>query len=519
MAGGILSEHFQKEYFSVKLIKAKKIQFRYEKRCWVLSVVISEYGMNRFFIFLLVSGIVCLGGCVPPLIDLSDLTDNASEEEKQIEVYEGKVYLIGTLTGTLKEEFDAAMTFTDYTDGATDGAIVISADAFGSLTQAQLDGFAAAFAAHQPIILVQATADQITDFVQQILGDSYSFNLPYGFEYAEVYAIDMEEGDDIWQWSLYPPDVTDDEDTAEEQQDRLGDLVDWLQENSTRMTQASAENAKAAAAAAAGSNDLIQLASAFVNQSNFRKAGVDCQVTHFIYSCHSLATGYDWFYVQQQCVFNAGGAWQGKATDFWGPNAWWYSERVQWYIDKIDIDSTMNGYDYNSTDVGMIQSSPATANNVQSVTSGVDFSIGGDVGVDKSGPSATVSGGVTISSSRTINIQDCQVVNKSNDRSNNAHWVYQFNRCSAIGYFLYAGVTDPPSLAINTFQPVNQWIWHMSSKLRENNVPIHVSVNIDLCSSAGILYYYWIANIKHTTTSAGQWEYNLYIPYPPKTTD
>jgi hypothetical protein len=167
----------------------------------------------------------------------------------------------------------------------------------------------------------------------------------------------------------------------------------------------------------------------------------------------------------------------------------------------------------------MIQSSPETTNNQQSVTSGVDFTVGGDVGISKSGPSATVSSGITISNSKTVNIKDCNVTNKSNDRSNNAHWFYQFNRCSAIGYLLYAGVTDPPSLATSTFQPVNQWIWRVTPKLRENKIPVHVRVNVDLCSSAGILIYYWIANIKHTTTSAGVWEYNMYIPYPPNVTN
>jgi hypothetical protein len=207
-------------------------------------------------------------------------------------------------------------------------------------------------------------------------------------------------------------------------------------------------------------------------------------------------------------VFFGGGAYGEKKVQY-------NQEGKGWYLDSIELDSYMQGFDYNASAVGMIQSSPETANNVESVTSGVSFTIGGEVGIDKNGPSGKISGGVTISNSRTVNIQDCQAINKSNDRSNNAHWIYKFKRCDTISYFLYAGVTDPPALSINTFQPVNHWIWRVTPTLRQNNVPMHVKLNVNLCWTWGTIDFYWKTHPDHSTTDGGSWEYNVYMPYPP----
>jgi hypothetical protein len=149
------------------------------------------------------------------------------------------------------------------------------------------------------------------------------------------------------------------------------------------------------------------------------------------------------------------------------------------------------------------------------VTSGVSFNIGGEVSVSKEGPAATISGGVEISNSRTINVQDCEITNKSNNRGNNAHWVYDFRRCDTVSYFLYAGLTDPPALATGTFQPLNQWIWRMTSGMRTNNVPMHVKLDTTLCWTWGIIDFYWKTHPDHYPISGGTWEYDIHIPYPP----
>jgi hypothetical protein len=174
----------------------------------------------------------------------------------------------------------------------------------------------------------------------------------------------------------------------------------------------------------------------------------------------------------------------------------------------------MKGYDNNAVAVGMQQSSPETANNTDTVTSGVSFNIGGKVSVSPSGPGAEISGGVTISNSRTVTIKDCNAINKSNDRQNNAHWLYQFKRCNTVPYFLYAGLTDPPSLAINTFQPLNQWIWRMNPELRQNKIPMHVKLKVGLVGTLGVVDFYWLSHPVQNTLDGGTWEYNINIPYP-----
>jgi hypothetical protein len=465
--------------------------------------------MKKHLWEVLLVGLVTMGGCIDP----DSLIDDDDDSALQPETYTEKVYLIGTLSGEMEDELHDYITFVAYDGSSTDAPIVIAESSIGQLTNAQITGLNAAFDAHMPIVLVDVDADQIVA-LRALLGDAnFHFTLPTNEEYAEIYAVDKEEDESIWQWVSYPPideDAEGDDDTDSRQDTRAAYFLKWLTLNDIRMAsveaQESLENAKSVSGAS--DSELTSLAAAFVSQENFSRYGNNYQVTHYVYGCHSIDTGYDWFYIQQQCIFYSGGAMQPMKTSY-------NQEGKGYYMDKIEVDSWMEGYDNNTSTVGMMQSSPSTANNVSTVTSGVSWNIGGEIGVSKEGASGKISGGVTISNSTTINISDCTVINKSNDRGNNAHWTYNFKRCDSVSYFLYAGLTNPPDLATATFQPLNQWIWRMNSTMRNNNVPMHVKLDITLCWTWGTIDFYWKTHADHYPTSGGTWEYDVYIPYPP----
>jgi hypothetical protein len=57
----------------------------------------------------------------------------------------------------------------------------------------------------------------------------------------------------------------------------------------------------------------------------------------------------------------------------------------------------------------------------------------------------------------------------------------------------------------------------MQPALRNNNVPMHVKLDVTLCWTWGVIDFWWTTHADHQTTSGGSWEYNVYIPYPPNT--
>ena len=470
------------------------------------------------------TGLACMAlllsyGCAPPVntdnVDSAMKDDLLQDATITAEVNSGKAYLIGTLDGTLASALTASIRFTPYDGSATDGPIFLSQSTLNGLSDTQKSGMVAAFQARAPIVLVNAGADAVNNLLE-ILGQPFDFVLPAGAGYVELFAVDTEAGGDVYHWTMYPPtDTSEDPDGSGDQQTRANLLVDWLKANGQRTdvdeTARRAATADLQSAAAAGGQELTQLASAFVKQDNFTKWGNNYQISHYVYGCHSITTGDDWIYVQQRCLFYAGGAYKG--------NIQWYKGGAGacafWYLDNITLDTVLKGYDYDPASVGLQQASPETANNVTQLTSGVSWNIGGEVSVGKDGPAAKISGGVTISNTTTVNVQDCEIVNQSASRNNNAAWSFQFKRSGTVAYIGYADVTNPPRLATTTFQPFNQWIWRVSPSARAANPPMHIKFNVSLVGTTGMWDFMWVAHPAHTPLDGGSWEYDVPFAYPP----
>lgn len=458
-------------------------------------------------------GWVVTAGCYyEPTIGV-DLPGTDEANDVTAQTYVGKIYQVGTLTGALADELAAQLDLTDYDGTSSDGPILIAADALEDLTDDEIAAIKAAYEARHPVMLFGPTREQVLALFE-MLGVDRDFVMPENVETAEVLAIDLEEDGNMFQWAQYAPDIdanAGETDAEDEQISRANMLVKWIDDNEERMQAVDVVNAKEhARAAALDTHDLTQLAAAFIDQSNFSQYGNNYQISHYIWGCHSYDTGDDWFYVQQQGVMYGGGAYKGK-FDWYQGN---FGDMAYWYMDNIEMDSSMVGCDWATTKLGMMQATPETVNNVTTVTSGISWNIGGTVGVSKDGPAAEITGGVTIENSKSVSVSDCQVLNKCNDRGNNAHWLYQFNRCSSVAYFLYAGVTDPPNLSITTFQPLNQWVWRANNSLRAGSTKMHVKLTVGLVATGGVVDFYWAAHPSHQTMAGGSWEYDVSMPYP-----
>ncbi len=461
-----------------------------------------------------------LTGCgfqpLPEGLDAETLAALAQDTVNPPEVSTGKAYRIGTLGGPLAEELAASFTFTPYDNTSTDAPIFIADTALAGLTNAQKAGIIATLQARNPILLVHADATTINALIDLLQQLPFDFSMPNGFTYADVFAVDTEPSGDVYHWSMYEPeDSAADPDGPGDQQGRVNMLIDWLAANGHRDGVSAAARIAASSslqrAAAAAGQELTELASAFIKQDNFSNSGNNYQVSHYVYGCHSQDTGDDWIYVQQRGLFYAGGAYKGRFQRYPNGQA---GESVFWYLGNVDLDIGLTGFDGNTSNVGLQQASPETANNVAQVTTGVSWNVGGDISYSKEGPAISLSGGVTISNSTTFNVQDCEVVNKSASRGNNAAWSYQFKRCDTSAEIGYAHLTDPPRLATTTFQPVNQWIWRMSPTVRSAMPPMHVKLAVNLVSSTGIMTFVWTAHPEHNIQGK-TWEYDVPFSFPP----
>lgn len=439
-----------------------------------------------------------------------------------------EAYRIGILDGPLADELEEGMQLVPHTGTLSDKPIVIAAEALDTITADQTSALNTAYAGHRPIILVYAGLEDILA-LQRLLGnDSFEYDLPGGVPYAEIYAVDKEADGSMWQWSLFPPenmgteysetttvnsaDGTEESsqtpesvslgyDDDEKQDSRADVLIQWVAEDEQRMQAPAAQTARLQVTQAGGPKDeLTEIGEAWIDQWNFQQSGNNYQIAHFAWRVHSITNNQDWFYVQQKCIFSASTAFTTNVR-----------RQKAWYLSSVEMDASIAAFDNKPAVVGLIQSSPQTANNETQVTSGVSWSIGGEVAVDQNGPSAKLNGGVTISNSTTVNVRDCNVLDKSNDRGNNPHWIYQFKRSEVSGAF-DDYLSAPPNLAITTFQPMNQWIWRMSPEARSRNAPMLATCSVTLENTDetwGFFYY----KLKRSYQSVRQARM-IHIPYP-----
>jgi hypothetical protein len=454
-------------------------------------------------------------------------------------VHKETVMHIGDLGGPLADDINRIFINDVAYDGkSTDMPIMIASGSIVSLTAEQKQGISDAFLNGHPITLVQCRENEINALLG-ILGLEQDFTLPEGLpadkQYAEIFSIDMEEGGDMYVWSTFPPRegaMTSDDpdapsvvpyvDSEKDQLARAELFHNWFDEDAKRATpemKASREQATKAlvAGAKAANEELTKLAHAFVVTRNFSDRGNNYQLTYFIYSCHSFneadAIDYDWFYVRQEGLLNASNAYSGIIN--WRRDT--PTTGSEYYVNSYSMNSWLDGFP-SARDVSILKPSPENTNNEVSVTSGINWNVGGKVGIstDKKA-SFEVNGGVSVTNSSTFKVTDCQVTNNSGDKVNNANWRYEFKKAVQVAYFGYTGLKEAPLLSHSTFQPVNQWIWKCSPAVRNAKKKSFASLfHVDLIATVGgTSHGFWISEPIRHYSYPQEWKENIPLPFPP----
>ncbi len=182
-------------------------------------------------------------------------------------------------------------------------------------------------------------------------------------------------------------------------------------------------------------------------------------IIYEITSLYSFSQDIDYYAVHQEIIGSNSAMNMGN----WKDGEYYYGL----YLGNITCDHKLLDHNDTTPASTVIQTtSPATTENARSETVGMSFSIGGDVGLSTSGPSAGVSGGFSYSESYTVNIPDVSIANqcKSDDSHVNARWVYNTAAPAPTTNFwgYLNGFSNAPEVATNTIDVHNTWLWAVS---------------------------------------------------------
>lgn len=182
-------------------------------------------------------------------------------------------------------------------------------------------------------------------------------------------------------------------------------------------------------------------------------------IIYLITSLYSFSQDIDYYAVHQEII----GSNSAMNLGNWKDGEYYYG----FYLGNITCDHQI--FDGNNTTPSstVIQTtSPATTQNARQETVGMSFNIGGNVGLNPSGPNATISGGFTYSESYSVQIPDVSIANqcKSDDSHVNARWIYKTAAPEPKTNF-WGDITkfnNAPAVATNTIDVHNTWLWAVS---------------------------------------------------------
>ncbi len=412
-------------------------------------------------------------------------------------------------------EVQAAALGNSFTAAATAAAgpapVVVAQGMMAALDADQQAALRTAYSAAQSVVLLRPGPQDIAA-LQTLLGvEDIGYALPTGYTETAAYGLDREADGTRHVWAQYgqPPAANAAPGAADETIARS--VQAWLVLDGYRQFDPDGSLRAQVAVPDGTKEDLTDIAKSFVDQRNWIDAGCfkdtcnNYQLLHFVYAVHSLDTGEDWFYVQQRGSFNASNQYESN----------WGGANQDYYMHLIEIDTEVDGFAKNTDKLGLIQSSPQSDEKSRSVSSSVSFDLGGEVSLQTKDAGAKLSGGVSISNSTTVTVEDVTIANTSIDRGNNAKWDYTFAQCNMSCDFVIPQCANVPTLAKSTFTPMNQWIWRADPAVRAAGAQMKVNAVTQLNSGHVTLHFLWVCSIDHRSFAKNVFEYTIDLPYPP----
>jgi hypothetical protein len=207
--------------------------------------------------------------------------------------------------------------------------------------------------------------------------------------------------------------------------------------------------------------------------------------TYFVYAFYAAGDTtttppklpYDYYIVDQEAQVRSGNMYYGQWENnrFLGHTHNMAYYLADYYTDHYIVDSVANKYLLDSQ-VNIISPSPTTTTKSNTITTSISESFTGSLGFSGMGGTGGVSGGLSYSSSSTLNVPDMSVVfqggmdtpyvSASSSIKKNARWTYQpalptavdnTNMFAPVAYY----ISDPPAISTSTAVFHNTWIWQV----------------------------------------------------------
>jgi hypothetical protein len=450
--------------------------------------------------------------------------------------YQQKVYMIGEIIDPMTSSTDqqnevaqdsvSAMeqifvNIVPYDGVSTDAPIFIAADSVQSISQTMQEGIWTTYQFLNPIVVIHGGETEI-NAVLGMLGLEQDFKMPSGFPYAEIFAIDKEEGLNF-RWVMLPVGSSDgndpsniDRDQAPDPYERAGFFRDWLSQNGSRVTSQlladKQEAMDALSTAVTTSQEMTEWVKGYNSTFHLALGSNIYQFSYWIWAVHDFASRADWFYVVQDAQLNPSGLYKPYKVKTWYGAGY---DVKEWYIYSYVMDNWMVGL--KDPAVTLLRPSPPTTTTKTEITTGMDWDFTGNLGFEGTKPTGNVGVKLSIKNEKTIEVPECEVYNKSLDNGQNSKWLYQFKVVPHHIYYYYVGFDSPSTLQISLFQPINQWLWRFSEEVRDNPgaKSFTAKFTTDSVSSRGKdIAAYWLSSYVHEHVQH-DWTLSVSLPYPP----
>lgn len=440
------------------------------------------------------------------------------------------VYLDGNLHGELATEIAKQAELRQFHDTETDGTVIVSLVEGKELDASTEAGLKAAYEAGQVVAINHANENEVRDFLDAI-GLVCGYSTPEDVsdpedKNVEIFAV-VKSGEDVLTYTTHtdhhptgledilvssgdyeaddteiikdvsedmPEGSSNDISVEELNADRTTRFFDWIssKDSAIKTLAAGKKSAAVKISASSGGDDITKIASAHIERHDCSELGRLMQLEYTIYSCHNFETGEDWYLVIQSGNMNpskvytryhkkSGQTDPDKSNDALLKSVcgWNFKSKNHEYVvaENYALKYYFRNYilgSKNNTNVVLspTNQSPITINKNHTTTVGMNWNLGGQLGLNPSGPSGSLSSGVSYSSSRSITTSDYNIENDcGNAWLNESQWSYIFSRPGQSSHNLdYRGLHEASDASRLNFIPVNEWVWSVSKPFRDSNM-------------------------------------------------
>lgn len=272
----------------------------------------------------------------------------------------------------------------------------------------------------------------------------------------------------------------------------------------------------------------------YSNGKKFYENSQTISASYIITGCYSYDRNRDYYMLQQEVMmYNAGlDTFKKTIKDFYkGRDYYVYAGFSRGaYLKAVlgaSSDSKLGKADNNK--YHLIQTSPATSQNSTTVTTGINYSISGNIGITASkspGVSGGVSGGVTFVDTRTTTIPDVSVKNVcgtgDDGKFNDVRYTeWQFNIAEPYSHSDYFEkshcrwtVDDVANIGKTTATYIASHIWAVDNPKKDFNPIVGIGVTGRTGYSAGCQTWYGHWYTTKSTSSVRNWvTIRLQTPY------